>query len=94
MTKGPWYREYDTHQCTDEGEDHGAERMIGEGVENFCGGEDMKTNKEDVVGEQHEPAELISKPALSKDMISEIAYESSLALMTYMVFNRRTYRYP
>ena len=84
MTKGPWYREYDTNQCADYRENDGAERMIREGVEDFCGGKDMETDEKNVVGEQHEAAEFISKPALSKDVISKIACERSLVVVTFI----------
>jgi hypothetical protein len=59
--------------------------MIRESIEDLCGCKDMETDEKDVVGEQHEPAEFISQSALSKHMISKIAYERSLILVTYNV---------
>ena len=85
MTKRPRYRKYDTDQCCDKREKDGAEGMIGEGVEDFCGSQDVETNEKDVVGQQHEPTELIRNPALSKDVVSKITCEVLLALATFVV---------
>jgi hypothetical protein len=48
--------------------------VIGQGVEDLGAGKDMETNKKDVVGEQHETSELISKSSSSKGFISKITY--------------------
>jgi hypothetical protein len=34
----------------------------------------VKADKKDVIGEQHKPGELISKPALSKGVVSKVTY--------------------
>lgn len=47
--------------------------MVGEGIEDLGGGEDVEANKEDVVGEEHEAAELVGEPVLAKDVVSEVA---------------------
>ena len=48
--------------------------MIRQGVEDPGTGKYVEADKQDVVGEQHEPAEFIGNPALSKDVVSKITY--------------------
>ena len=48
--------------------------MIRQGVKDLGTGKDVEADKDDVVGEQHEPGEFISNSALSKGVVSKITY--------------------
>ena len=64
-----------THDGGDGREGDGAEGVIGQGVEDLGGGEDVETDEEDIVGEQHEPGELVRDLALSEGIVTKVAYE-------------------
>ena len=73
MIQGPWYGHHDTHQRHDDGKDDSAQRVVRQSVEDLGTSKDVEADK-DVVGEQHEPAEFIGIPSLSKVVISKITY--------------------
>lgn len=72
MLQGPGRRHHDADYHNDGRKDNSAQRVIRQGVENLSPGEDVETNEEDVVGEEHKPRELISNPALSKCIVSKV----------------------
>jgi hypothetical protein len=80
VTKGSWDRKDDSHQCANDGKDNGAKGMIRKSVDDLGGGQDMETDEDDVVGEEHESAELVSNSALAKNVVSKIAWKLLLVL--------------
>lgn len=47
--------------------------MAGEGVQNLCASKDVETNKQDVVGQEHEGSEVVGGVTLAEDVVAEIA---------------------
>jgi hypothetical protein len=54
--------------------------VIRQGVKDLGTSKDVEADKKDIVGEQHEPGESISNSALSKCVVSKIAYCPALVL--------------
>jgi hypothetical protein len=73
MIQRPWKRHDNTHQHHNDGEYHGAERMVRKSIQNLGAGEDVEPDEENVVCKQHKAAELVCNSVLSKNVVSKIA---------------------
>ena len=73
MTQRPRNRKDNAYKRDDDAKDDCTERMVRQGVENFCACEDVETDEEGVVGEQHKPGKLVCQPTLAKRVVSKVA---------------------
>lgn len=80
MAQGARNRHDNADQHADDRENDGALRVVGQGVEDFGTGEDVETDQEDVVGEQHESGELVGDARLAKCVVSKVADVSDLGV--------------
>lgn len=53
--------------------------MVREGIDNLGTSEDVKSNENDVVGQQHEARELIGKSVLAKNIIPKVTCQKSIS---------------
>jgi hypothetical protein len=54
--------------------------VIGQGIQDFGAGQDVEPDEQDVIGQQHESREVPCGLALSKDVVSEVTYPSSVSV--------------
>lgn len=54
--------------------------MIGQGIQDLGAGQDVESDEQDVVGQQHESREVPCGLALSKDVISEVTCRSNVSI--------------
>lgn len=81
MIQRPWDRENDADKRDDNGEDDGARGVIRECVEDLGTSKDVETNEENVVGEQHEPGELVSKLAFAEGVVAKVTDVLDLGIL-------------
>ena len=73
VVEGAGQRHYDAHDCDDDGEDDGAEGVVGEGVDYFCAGEHVEADEHDVVEQQHDGGEFVGDFGLAEGVVAEVA---------------------
>lgn len=71
----------DTGDGTDDAEGDGAEGVVTEGVEDLGGRQDVETNEEDVVGEEHEGSGLVGESALAEEKVSNVANVANVGVL-------------
>ena len=56
--------------------------MIRQSVEDLGPSKDVEADQDDIVGEQHEPSEFVSKSSLSKGVVSKITYFTIISFVS------------
>lgn len=82
MPESPWYRHNNAHQHYDYVENNRALGMVGKSIDDSSTGEDMETDKKDVVGQKHEATEFVCESTFAKDVISKVAYRAEQLLVS------------
>lgn len=74
MTQGSRSGQDDAHDHHDRGEGHGTQRVIRQSIQHLGSSQDMETNQQDVVSQQHEAGKDVCRLAFAEDIVAKVTW--------------------
>lgn len=82
----------DAHDHHDRGEGHGTQRVIRQSIQHLGSSQDMETNQQDVVSQQHEAGKDVCRLAFAEDIVAKVTYSGEDKLESASIFHHRGHR--